>query len=467
MAEINNQGMFIPKDLLSKDIITRIKKDLNVSPENQFTEYNAKTYKVYKITSGIGLTLPIYYGLKLNIPYTVNFPEENNTENFENNLITLRKGTQESTYDKCIKEFDKPFGGGIITLTTASGKTITFLKIMCHSKKKTLIIVNKIELMNQWKSEIKKFIPNAKIGTIQGPTFDIENKDIVIGMLQTIAMKETITHLNFTFNTLTVIDEVHNISSEVFSKIIFKVRPKYLFGLTATLERKDKLEKMIYWYIGDVLYSNISNEKKDTTEIHTYRYSGTSSIPLTLKDNETPACSAMLTNIANDKQRNDLIINILQGLSKDKKRHILVISDRVSQLKYLFKALPNSALFIGTMKSEELNASKESQILLATYKLAGEGFSLAKLNCLVFATSRANVNQAIGRIYRKKHEITPIIVDIYDDFSYFRSQYYKRRKIYKDLISNCLFKNIGNITPEPTETFFESDTESESERTEL
>lgn len=464
ITEINNQGMFIPKDLLNKDIIKKIKSDLNVSPENQFVDYNVKTYKVYKIKPNIGITVPIYYGLGFNMPYIINFPEENITQNFENNSITLRKGTQESTYDKCIKEFDKPFGGGIITLTTASGKTITFLKIMCHSKKKTLIIVNKIELMNQWKSEIKKFIPDVKIGTIQGPVFDVQGKDIVIGMLQTIAMKETITYFNFTFNTLTVIDEVHNISSEVFSKIIFKVRSKYMFGLTATLERKDKLEKMIYWYIGDILYSNISNEKKDATEIHTYRYLGESSIPLTLKDNETPACSAMVTNIANDRQRNDIIIGILADLSKNKNRHILVISDRVSQLKYLSKQLPNSALFIGTMKSEELNTSKESQILLATYKLAGEGFSLAKLNCLVFATSRANVNQAIGRIYRKKHEIAPIIVDIYDDFSYFRSQYYRRRKIYKELISNCIFKNIGGgvqNVEQSSEIFFESDTDSE------
>jgi hypothetical protein len=60
----------------------------------------------------------------------------------------------------------------------------------------------------------------------------------------------------------------------------------------------------------------------------------------------------------------------------------------------------------------------------------------------MFATSRSNVTQAIGRIYRKKHEITPIIVDIYDDFSYFKNQYYKRRKVYKELITKCIFKNF-------------------------
>jgi superfamily II DNA or RNA helicase len=476
-CEINNQGFFIPKEILTNSIVAKIKKELTVSPEGQFTDYNLKTYKVYKLLKkdgiSIGIIIPIFYALKnIKLPYKINFPEVKNefTDNFDTNKITLREGTQEETFNRCIQEFDKPFGGGILQLATASGKTIIFLKIACYSKMKTLIIVNKIELLNQWKNEIKKFIPDARIGTIQGKTFDIEDKDIVVGMLQTITIKKEITHHNFFFNSLAVIDESHNISSEVFSQIIFKIRPKYLFGLTATLERKDKLEKMIYWYLGDILYSNISNEKKEQTEIHIYKYKGKSSVALTLKDNETPACSAMLSNIADDTERSNLIIDILKELSINPKRNVLVLSDRVSQLKFIHKELPNSALFIGTMKTDQLIKSKESQILLATYKIASEGFSHAKLNCLLFATSRSNINQAIGRIYRQKHEITPIIVDVYDDFSFFKSQYYKRRKMYKELISDCIFKNFNKgkkividlPTKDPTiELKFEEDTDTE------
>lgn len=471
MAEINNQGMFIPKTLLTKELVNKIKKDLNVSPENSFNDYNIKIFKVYKVIKESGLIVPLYYGLKLNIPYTINFPDIKSefTTNFDNNKIILRKGTQEEAFNTCIKEFDKPFGGGILELSTGSGKTLTALALACYSKRKTLIIVNKIELLNQWTAEINKFIPDAKVGIIQGKTFDIEDKDFVIGMLQTITIKNEVTHHNFFFANVLILDEVHNISSEVFSKIIFKIRPRYMFGLSATLKRKDGLEKMIYWYLGNVLYSNVSNEKKEQTEIHIYKYKGASSVPLKLKDNETPACSTMLSNIADDPERNKLIIQILQELTKNPKRQVLVISDRISHLKVMNKQLPNSSLFIGTMKSEQLNKAKESQILLATYKIAGEGFSLAKLNCLLFATSRTNINQAIGRIYRQKHEITPIIVDIYDDFSYFKSQYYKRRKVYKELISDCVFVNNGKgkdkfdanieVLPDPTDFLSDSETE--------
>jgi superfamily II DNA or RNA helicase len=444
-CEINNQGFFIPKSLLTTELISKIKADLNVSPYSEFNEYNVKTFKVYKVLKDSGIVIPIYYALEnLDLKYTINFSKVKNefTDNYNTNNITLRPGTQQECFNIALGELNKPFGGGILNLTTGFGKSVLSLKLICESKMKALIIVNTIELMNQWKTEIKKFIPDATIGTIQGKNFDIEDKDIVIGMVQTITIKNEVTFHNFFFCNLVILDEIHNFSSEVFSKIIFKIRPKFIFGLTATLQRKDKLEKLLHWYVGPVLYSNISNEKKDETEIHIYKYKGPSSISVTLRDNKTPACSTMLTNIAEDTERSQLIISILQDLTINKERNVLVISDRISQLEYMNKHLPNSALFIGTMKSEDLLKSKESQILLATYKLASEGFSLAKLNCLLFATSRTNINQAIGRIYRKKHEITPIIVDIYDDFSFFKSQYYKRRKTYKELISNCIFKNF-------------------------
>lgn len=451
-CEINNQGFFIPKKLLTVELIAKIKSDLNVSPYSDFNEYNVKTFKVYKVikgeNSGIGIVIPIYYALSIisdfNLSYTVNFSKVKDefTNSYNSNIITLRPGSQQEAFNLCIQEFNKPFGGGILNLQTAFGKTVLALKLICHSKMKALIIVNTVELMVQWKTEIKKFIPDARIGKIQGKNFDIEDKDITIGMVQTITIKDEVTFHNFYFANLLILDEAHNLNSEVFSKIIFKIRPKFIFGLTATLSRKDKLEKLLHWYAGPVLFSNISSEKKDETEIHIYKYKGPSSVSITLRDNKTPACSTMISNIADDTTRSDLIISILKDLTTNKDRNVLVISDRISQLQYLHKHLENSALFIGKMKSDELLKSKESQILLATYKLASEGFSLAKLNCLLFATSRTSITQAIGRIYRQKHEITPIIVDIYDDFSYFKSQYYKRRKTYKELISNCIFKNF-------------------------
>ena len=57
-------------------------------------------------------------------------------------------------------------------------------------KKKTLVIVHKEFLLQQWTERINQFLPTAQVGRIQGDVIDIEGKDIVIGMLQSLSMKK-------------------------------------------------------------------------------------------------------------------------------------------------------------------------------------------------------------------------------------------------------------------------------------
>jgi len=45
--------------------------------------------------------------------------------------------------------------------------------------------------MNQWIERIEQFLPNARVGKIQGEHIDIDNKDIVLGMLQSLSSKNT------------------------------------------------------------------------------------------------------------------------------------------------------------------------------------------------------------------------------------------------------------------------------------
>ncbi|RPJ72664.1 MAG: hypothetical protein EHM20_13485, partial [Alphaproteobacteria bacterium] len=314
---------------------------------------------------------------------------------------------------------------------------------------KTLIVVNKIELLNQWKVELIKFIPGIRVGIIQGQNFQIEECDVVIAMLQTISLKENLSSFDFNWVDLCFIDEVHNIAAESFSKIIFKVRPRYLFGLSATLERKDKMEKMIRWYLGDIIYSDISNSGKQSSEVHVYKYFGRSSKTETLWDGNV-SVSRMISNIAGDRDRTELITRIIRELiQRSAERMILVISDRVSQLRFMHQLLGDSisGLFIGALDAKTLTESKTKRVLLGTYGMVNEGFNHPKLNCLIFATPRSSIIQAVGRIYRKNHSITPIIVDIHDTFSIFTPQYYKRRNFYKKVISDCVIFN-KNFEPE-------------------
>merc|ERR1711934_1298259 len=84
----------------------------------------------------------------------------------------------------------KKSGGGLICLHCGGGKTVIAINLISCLKKKTIVVVHKEFLVNQWIERVEQFLPDARIGKIQGPKFDIDNKDIVIAMLQTISMKE-------------------------------------------------------------------------------------------------------------------------------------------------------------------------------------------------------------------------------------------------------------------------------------
>lgn len=438
MAYINYHGFVLPKSLIDEELLDKIKTELFVAPEISFGNFKAVYFKVY-IEAKLHYILPIHYALKLEIPFTVKFIKGQVLSNFSSCNITLRD-SQLDCYNVCSLEKNKDFGGGIINLQTAAGKTVLALKLMAYFSTKSLVVVNKIELINQWNMEIKKFIPKARVGIIQGAKFDIIDKDIIIGTLQSISLKGNLKAADFKSIDTCFIDEIHNTSTESFSKIMFKVRPRLLFGLTATLERKDKMEKIIKWYIGDVIYSKVDDSKKQITQVKFYKYTGESSVNITLRDG-TAAVSSMLSNIAQDTSRTNLIVKVLLDLIKDKDRMILVLGDRITQLKYINKAIGDlhSGLFIGGLTREQKDTTKTKQIILGTYAVCNEGFSLEKLNCLVFSTPRSSIVQGIGRIYRKHHTLTPIIIDFWDQFGIFKAQGYRRKKVYRECIENPEF----------------------------
>jgi len=127
--------------------------------------------------------LPKFYGLKkFGEPEFIKLPRG---QNIDIEFIFKLREEQKKPVKIAIDSYNKR-GGGILHLQCGFGKTIIALYLISKLGKKTLVIVHKDFLLNQWIERIKECIPKAKIGIIQGNKFDIEDKDIVIGMLQTI-----------------------------------------------------------------------------------------------------------------------------------------------------------------------------------------------------------------------------------------------------------------------------------------
>jgi hypothetical protein len=88
------------------------------------------------------------------------------------------------------------------------------------------------------------------------------------------------------------------------------------------------------------------------------------------------------------------------------------------------------------------NADK-CQILLATYQMASEAFSVKKLNTVVLATPRKNVEQSTGRIFRQRideRKVAPHIIDIIDSHDCYKRRWFVRKRFYKEC--EYTFENI-------------------------
>ena len=125
-------------------------------------------------------------------------------------------------YDKIVSiatlEHLLKYDGGGICVGCGSGKTVMAIYIAHILKVKTLVIVHKSFLLNQWKERFEQF-SNARIGIIQQNKVETDDKDVVIGMLQSIA-KDKYDFGIFREFGLVIFDEAHHAPSKFFSKAL-------------------------------------------------------------------------------------------------------------------------------------------------------------------------------------------------------------------------------------------------------
>ena len=319
---------------------------------------------------------------------------------------------------------------------TVTHNTVMALKIISILKKKTLIIVHKEFLMNQWIERIAEFLPGASVGKIQGQTFDIEGKDIVIGMVQTLYDKEFHPDAFAQFG-LTIIDEVHRIGSEQFSRTLFKTITPYMLGISATVERKDKLTKVLYMFIGDMIYSeDRKNDDLVTVRAINYVANDTEFNEVERDFRGNPKYSSMIVKLCSYGPRSDFIIKVVGDLlNEDCDKQIMILCHNRSLLTYLYEGISHRGLasvgyYVGGMKQIKLQETEEKQIVLATYAMAAEALDIKTLSSLIMVTPKTDITQSIGRILRVKHA-NPIVVDIVDKHDIFQNQWAQRRRFYK------------------------------------
>jgi superfamily II DNA or RNA helicase len=431
---LGNKGYTLLKNELSINHQIALKERLMVKPFVPGSPIqNQKTYPVYR-ESNNKIYIPRYFGEDLFGPAkTIKITEGDNI-NLE---FTGALRDYQIPIAKTYLDHVKNGGGGLLEMYCGAGKTDTTIALVGYIKKKTLIIVHKEFLMTQWIERILKYYPTAKIGKIQGQIIDIDGKDIVIAMLQSLSMKDYPSTLFDSFG-FTIIDEVHHISSEVFSCALFKLVTKYMLGLSATMNRKDGTTKVFKMFLGEVVYK-LERKKDDAVVVRgiTYQSNDDEYNKLELDFKGQIAPSKMLSKICTYNRRSEFIIKVLKDMiAENPKQQIMMIASYKNILAYMFEAINHHNIcsvgyYVGGMKDTALKESESKQVVLATFSMASEGLDIKSLTTLFMITPMTNIEQSVGRILRQKHEFDPVVVDIIDTHDNFQRQWLKRKNFFK------------------------------------
>lgn len=394
-------------------------------------------YPVYKESENY-IYVPKHYGIQEFGPYGSSTRDVPQTAETYWNFAGSLRPTQECVVNSFLKPTPRD---GILSLQTGGGKTVCALYIASQLRLPTLVLVHSTFLRDQWIERIQAFLPNARIGTIQGETIEIEDKDIVVGMLQTISMKE-LPAKTFAPIGLVIVDECHHIASEAFSQAVPKLTSKYMLGLSATPERKDKLMHVINWFLGPILYQSDTNDKVDSgvkVEVVEFETDDEYFNEIIYNKAGVMATVSMINKLVEFEPRNRVLVDLIEDVYHEADRNVLLLTDRVEHTKTLLSMLPpviqeHAGILSSGMKPavrDEFCASK--RILISTYQLVKEGFDNARLNTLIMATPRPDIEQIVGRILRvekSKRTTQPLILDIVDPT--FRRQFQARLSLYKE-----------------------------------
>ena len=443
---LGNKGYSIYKVSLNKNIIDFIKSELTVKPFTNNSLVEPNSFPLYQ-ESDKKIYVPRFWGIqifgnpkviKINYGKSINL-------NFKG---CLRKEpvNQEEIVKSYLSHINfytnlehNASGSALIDLKCGGGKTVIGLYICSVLKKKTIIFVHKTFLKNQWIERITQYLPDAKIGSIQGQVIDIEDKDIVIAMIQSISMKSYPESLFDDFG-FSIMDEVHHLSSEIFSNCLRKCTTLYGLGLSATMERKDGLTHVFKMYLGDVCYKNKAIQSKDDVLVKAIDYK-------VLDDDDYNEVlydyrgnvkhTTMISKVASYEYRTNFILNVIYNEFKvNPNQQIILLSQTKNMLNYLYKKIVSDNIlttgyYIGGMKEADLKLSEKKQVILATYAMAAEALDIPTLTTLVLATSKSDIVQAVGRILRMKHA-NPLIIDIIDQHECFLNQFNKRKAFYNE-----------------------------------
>jgi superfamily II DNA or RNA helicase len=435
---------------IPEDVRTALKATLQFqNPE--FQERRRRGRSVYGVEKSIrcfkedstGFSIPrgatrqmITILQKFNLPYRL----EDHRRTLQE--VNLRFQGELRDYQKAAVEDVLRRDFGVLEAPTGSGKTVMSLAIIAARRQPTLIAVPSLELLEQWIDRSSSFleIPVSEVGVIGGGKFK-PGEAITVATIQSLygRAKEI---APFVGNI--VLDECHHVPSRTFTDVVGSFDSKFMLGLSATPWRRDKLDKLIYFYLGDHVHRVESASLRENGSIlHAeviFRETA-----FRTKFHPSEEYGKMISELIDDPTRNELIV---QDVATEAAKGIgacLVLADRKTHCHTLAGLLRQRGVECEVLTGEVSKPERKrivksiddgsAKVIIATGQLIGEGFDATGLSVLFLASPirfGGRLLQYVGRVIRPapgKHRA--VIFDYVDaHVGVLKHSAKERRKIY-------------------------------------
>ena len=352
---------------------------------------------------------------------------------------------------------------GVLSATTAFGKTVTAIGLIAKHGVNTLVLVHTKALLDQWVKALEQFLtidtipeenerkrkrrkPLSPIGTLSSTGNKLHGIIDIALMQSCISDNEVKTFVKE--YGMVIADECHHVSAVNFEQILKTVNARYVYGLTATPIRKDGHQPIIFMQCGPIRYS--ADAKAQMLSQSFERLLVPRFTPFRPIVGSDLSYTKVAQQLAEDEYRNLFIVKDVIEVLKEG-RSPIILTSRTSHVSILAELLkphcPNVITLIGSestkdkrQKMEHLQSipSSEQLVIVATGKYVGEGFDYARLDMLFLVSPvawKGIVAQYAGRLHREYEGKQDVQIYDYIDIRVpvCESMYRKRLKGYASI----------------------------------
>ena len=436
-------GICIPKECSSEEFYRSIKEHL----ARRMRDYQTSTYSFYifYVEGDKILKVPRFFPIDQYVSCNMISGISDGEDISINHNIQLRDDLQ-----KDIVKYMLTHDNGIIQAPPGSGKTILSIYAIATRKKKTLILVHKDSLVEQWMGpgtpeKPQGFLTFTDIKEDQICRLTSANykealkKSIIVTTDQTFISLLKRDRINFLIELnkanigIFIADEVHTtVGAPTFSECSIHVPSKVVFGLSATPYRYDGNGDIIQYHLGEVYVPSGQASIMDAKVITLLFDSGLGKSQVYINWGGRFQLARYLNLLKKSELFMDTCKSLLTKLISDK-RKIMFVSFRLKMIDLLFNFIPiqDKSKFTQSAKIDVL----EHQLVFLTPNKGRDGVDIPTKDCLIMSSPVSNIEQICGRIIRiSKDKREPIVFDFvdlaYEDIS---RTFFKRLSYYKSI----------------------------------